>query len=110
MRYRWFENDGEKIDEMGLPAVRTGKDTKPLRKPKYFSRTMITGVLLAMLVFFYGIAHNDIPLILLSGSFFAGSLRPLVQLLNEPVGKFLANLLYGFSIVLFFGAIILAFL
>ena len=112
MHYRWFADDEEKKDELtGLPKSRvTAEPTPtPLKKPRYFSRTMLTGMLLSIILLCYGIGHRDMPVIFLAASFIIGAARSLTNFLPKKVGQSLSNLMFGFSIALFFGAILMIF-
>ena len=100
MHYRWFDREEEL----------TPPEKKPIKKPKYFSRAMITGMLLSLILIFLGMRRGDLPILFLAVAFLVSGLRPLTNFLPETIGKFLSNLLFGFSVALFFGAIAMAFL
>ena len=111
MRYRWFDSGEDKNDEMGIKKMRpVSEEVTPIKKPRFFSRAMITGMLLSTVALIYGLMRRDVPLIFLAAAFIINGLIPLTGFLSKGAGHFLANLLKGFSVALFFGAIALAFL
>ena len=112
VRYRWFAEDEDKKDDLGLPKSRIAVEEKPaaVKKPRYFSRTMITGMLLSIILLCYGLNKNDLPIVFLALAFISGGSRPLTELLPNGFGRSLSNLLFGFSVALFFGAIAMAFM
>lgn len=111
MRYRWFVDDEDSKDDLGFPKSRAVAPVEktPPSKPRYFSRTMITGMLLSVVVLFYGLSKRDLPIVFLALAFISGGIRSLTNLLPKGIGQNLSNLLFGFSIALFFGAIFMAF-
>ena len=109
MRYRWFdEEERQRKGMMPLeePEGQTGASSVKKRR---VARMELFSAVIAAGLFLYGLATEDIPLLYLSAAFFLNAACPFAPLLGEPFGPFLANLLRGFSIVLFFGAFFLAF-
>ncbi|MBR2215949.1 MAG: hypothetical protein IJ849_09355 [Selenomonadaceae bacterium] len=104
MRYRWFANDEDKTDELGVPKTR-----QPIEVPENprggMSRGETSGVVLSALIFLYAIFTADIPLAFVTVSYLLFELRRFTHLLGEPWGNFMKNLLGGFSVALFVGAI-----
>ena len=102
--------DEDRLDEMGLPTVRTAPPVEPTKPPRLFSRMVITGMLLSVVLLLWGTVNRDVPLLFVAGAFLMNGLRPFTKWLKEPVGSFVSNMLFGFSIALFFGGIAMIFL
>ncbi len=111
LHYRWFADDESEKDELTNAAKSRAfaEKSAPVKRPRYFSRTMITGLLLAVVLFCYGQVKDDLPIVFLATAFILGGSRPLTDLLPPQIGRHLSNILFGFSIALFFGAIVMAF-
>ena len=112
LHYRWFADDEPGKDELtnALKPRASAEDTANfVKKPRYFSRTMITGLLLAIILFCYGQIKGDLPIVFLATAFILGGSRPLTNFLPPKIGHNLSNILFGFSVALFFGAILMAF-
>ncbi|MBR6267330.1 MAG: hypothetical protein IKR28_03225 [Selenomonadaceae bacterium] len=114
MRYRWFAKDEDDTDEMGIPRSRAFKDMEEPREKngeeKLFSRGELTSILLTALIMLYGISEQDLPVTFLTVSVLMFMLRRLTVFVKTGVGETISNILKGFSIGLFIGAIILAFI
>ena len=113
MHYRWFDTEENDKDELtGRPRfhVTFEQPPPPIKKPRYFSRTMITGGLLSVILFCYGLNNGDLPIVFLALAFFAGSSRSLTAFLPGAAAQIISNVLFGFSVALFFGAIVMAFM
>ncbi len=109
MRYRWFDVDGTEKEKPGMPRrTERQEEPAPVKKPRG-ARGELVGILLTVVVLLYGVATEDLPIIYLAMAFLVYEMRPFAMLLKAPVGPFLGNLLWGFSIALFFGAIFMAF-
>ena len=110
MHYRWFDEGERERDELtDKPLMRVPKEPPAQKKPRYFSRAMITGILLSVALFVYGQAKNDLPLVFMALAFIAGGSRSVINSVPGKFGQHLSNLLFGFSVALFFGAIAMAF-
>ena len=111
MRYRWFDEEERK--RKGRMPPETAEDVtmgaQRMRKRRV-ARMELFSAILAVVLFLYGLVMEDLPLLYLSAAFLLNAIRPFAPLLGEPIGPFLANLLWGFSIALFLGAIFLAFM
>ena len=105
MHYRWFANDEDRRDEMGLPKMRLPIQTD--REPPKKSRAERSGLLLSVVCLAYGLYVRDIPVLFVAVAFLSYELSHLSYFLGEKWGKFCENMLKSFSIALFVGAIIL---
>ena len=110
MHYRWFAKDENKTDDFGMPKSRLPEEAEPPKKPRYFSRTVLTGMLLSIVLIGWSIVEGDMPILFVAVAFILNGLRPFTRLLDDRVGAFVSNLLFGFSTALFLGAIIMAFI
>lgn len=110
MRYRWFAKDREDEDEFGIP-MRSMPEEEPEEEPKkkLFSHSELSILVVTFLVMLYGISEYDIPVLFFTISVLLFLLRRLTVLMQSPHADTINNLLKGFSIALFFGAIFLAF-
>ena len=109
MRYRWFDEEERKRKGKALSEAAEDPGSPAAWKKRRLARTELFASVIAAGVFLYGLATEDIPLLYLSAAFFLNAIRPFALMLGEPFGSFLANLLWGFSIALFLGAVFLAF-
>lgn len=107
MHYRWFEKDQEKQDEFGLPKSRAEQQKDEDPPKNLFSRGEITGIVLSSVLLIYSLALLDIPILLFSAAFLLQVPRKFAARAQRPWGHELSNLLKGFSISLFFGALLL---
>lgn len=114
MRYRWFAKDRDDTDEMGMPRSRAFRDMEDSEEAndeeKLFSRGELTSILLTALIMLYGISEQDLPVTFLTVSVLLFMLRRLTVFVKTGTGETISNILKGFSIGLFIGAIILAFM
>ena len=110
MRYRWFDKEENHVDEYGLRKSRAEWDREDDgQKPRrIFSHGEITGMVLASVLLLYSLFAGDIPMLFFALSFLIFMGRRLTALMEERKGTALGNLLKGFSIALFFGAIVMA--
>ena len=91
MRYRWFADEEERMDEFGVPVSRAVKDEAlPPRRPGY-ARGELLAIALAAVILIY-------------------EMRPLALLFLGPAGPVAANVMKGFSLAVFLGAVLIAFL
>ena len=115
MHYRWFEKDRETQDEFGLPKSRAEQPT-PSDPPgqeeteRIFTRGELTGIALASVFLLYSLFRQDIPMLLFSVAILLHALRKIASRSRHPRRHDLSNLLKGFSMSLFFGALLLLFL
>ena len=114
MHYRWFDEDEDEDERrrMGRFSREKPEDDAPTPsdvKKRLSGRMEVFGSIMAAGVFLYGFAVRDIPILYLSAAFLLYVASPYVRRLGEPTGPFLSNLLRGFSIVLFFGALLMTF-
>jgi len=109
MRYRWFAKERETEDEFGLPQSRAAEEEKTPEKKRLFSPWELICILLASLMMLYSTSVADIPMLFFAVSAQLIILRKLTVLMNSPYAGTLNNLLKGFSIGLFVGAVFLAF-
>ncbi len=113
MRYRWFAKDRDDTDEMGVPKSRAEWDNESEEgeeEEKLFSRGELTSMLLTGLIMLYGISEQDLPVIFLTVSFLLYMLRRMTAFIEKGPAGTVNNLLKGFSIGLFFGAIVMIFM
>lgn len=108
LRYRWFAKDEEREDELGQPRQRM--PIVPAKDPSTrMKRGERAGLALSVVVLLYGAAVQDVPIVFVALAFLLYELRRFTYLLG-PRGEFLSNLLQGFSIVMFLGALCMVFL
>lgn len=116
MRYRWFD-DGEHVDEFGMPLSR-GEIDRMEREEEHaaepdaehlYTRGEKVSIVLAAALLLAGLWTADGRLFLISAAFLLYEVRKIVEAFGGKEGHNLANVLKGFSIVLFFGAFFLTF-
>lgn len=73
------------------------------------SRGELSGLVLAIAIFFYGLVTQDVPVVFLALSFILFELRPLAEHFAGVYGKTISSFLWGFSLALFFSAVVLLF-
>lgn len=107
--YRWFDRNGEKVDEMGIPLTRAQIDKREHAAPpkRIFSRGEQTGIVLAALIFAFGWTEGDLSLVFFCFSFLIFEVRKIVECYSRRYGKSIANAMQGFSIALILGALTL---
>ena len=114
MRYRWFAKDEDDTDEMGIPKSRVFREMEESEEEKgeekLFSRGELTSILLTALIMLYGISEQDLPVTFLTVSVLMFMLRRLTVFVTTGTGETISNVMKGFSIGLFIGAILLAFM
>jgi len=94
-----------------MPYDEMEEETKKYIEPKQqvttISRGERTGMVIAASVLFYALIAKDLPVAFFSLSFLLFEIRPLTVLLGGKAASMASNFLQGFSIALFFGAILL---
>ena len=85
----------------------TKKYIEPKQQVTTISRGERTGMVIAASVLFYALIAKDLPVAFFSLSFLLFEIRPLTVLLGGKAASMASNFLQGFSIALFFGAILL---
>lgn len=114
MRYRWFAKEEDDTDEMGIPKSRAFKGMEESEEEKgegkLFSRGELTSIILTALIMLYGISEQDLPVVFLTISVLMFMLRRLTVFMETGAGATISNVLKGFSIGLFIGAIAMAFM
>ena len=85
----------------------TEKYVEPKQQVKIMSRGERTGMIMAVSVLLYALLAKDLPVAFFSLSFLFFEIRPLTILLGKKAAPTASNFLQGFSIALFFGAILL---
>lgn len=109
MRYRWFDEDRTREERVArLREAEVREEPAATEKRRLF-RGELFGSLLAVAAILYGAFTEDLPIIYLAMAFLVYELRAFTVLLGGRVGPFLGNLLWGFSVALFLGAIFMAF-
>ena len=110
MRYRWFADEEERMDEFGVPVSRAVKDEAlPPRRPGY-ARGELLAIALAAVILIYEWVVDDTSMIFVCVSFLIYEMRPLSLLFLGPAGPAAANVMKGFSLAVFLGAVLIAFL
>ena len=110
MHYRWFDEDEPRRQRGGREERPIEDAAAPAAKKKRLSGRMeIFGCVMAVGTFLYGFTVWDIPLLYLSAGFLLYVASPYVRLLGGPMGTSLSNLLRGFSVALFVGALFMSF-
>lgn len=86
MRYRWFADEGERMDEFGVPVSRAVKDEAlPPRRPGY-ARGELLAIALAAVILIYEWVVDDTSMIFVCVSFLIYEMRPLALLFwGRPV-------------------------
>lgn len=110
MRYRWFVKEEDRVDEFGVPVSRAVHDEAMQPKKIGYQRGEMLAIVIAALILGYGWANDDTPLIFVCVSFLTYELRPIVMLTAGARARPLCNVLKGFSIASFLGAILWTFL
>lgn len=110
MRYRWFADEEERTDEFGVPVSRAVQDEalRP-RRPGYARGERLT-IALDIAILIYEWAVDDTSMIFVCISFLIYEMRPLALLFFGPAGPAAANVMKGFSLAVFLGAVLIAFL
>ena len=113
MRYRWFAKEHETEDEFGVPIRRMPEEEleeEAAEEPKkLFSHSEWSILIVTFLVMLYSILEYDIPVFFFTVAVLLFLLRRMTTLMRSPHAATINNLMKGFSIGLFFGAILLAF-
>lgn len=110
MRYRWFAREEENVDEFGVPVSRAVHDEAMQPKKIGYTRGELLAIIIAVIILYYEWVNDDIPLIFVCVSFLGYELQPLVMMLAGAGGQPVCNVLKGFSITSFLGALFWAFL
>lgn len=110
MRYRWFVNEEERVDEFGVPVSRAVHDEAMQPKKAGYKRGEMLAIIMAIGILGYEWANDDTPLIFVCVSFLLYELQPIVMTVAGAGGRPLCNVLKGFSIASFVGAVFWAFL
>ena len=112
MRYRWFADD-EKPNENRLAKAAKEALKENLREqyemqdPKKITRGELSALLLAVVASCYGFVMDDLPLMFAALSLVIFFMKPLAYHLLESRAHALANVMQGFSIAIFLGAIVM---
>lgn len=116
MHYRWFDEE-DPVDAFGMPLSRGEIDCMEREQERaeapdaehLYTRGEKVSIVLAAVLLLTGLWTADERLFLISAAFLLYEVRKLVEVFGGKQGHNLANVLKGFSIVLFFGAFFLAF-
>ncbi|SFT50752.1 hypothetical protein SAMN02910356_00861 [Selenomonas sp. GACV-9] len=110
MRYRWFVREEERTDEFGNPISRAVHDEALQPRKIGYARGELLAIAMAVVILLYEWVTDDSPLIFVCVSFLVHEMRPLaLQFLGE-YGKPVSNMMLGFSVALFIGALVWTFL
>ena len=108
MRYRWFLEERQERDEMGIPMTR--QPIAPPEKKTHLSRGELIGSLISVLILVYGIVVEDLPTVFFAFAFIAFEARPFAEIFGGARGKSISNLLLGLTISLAVGTLLWVFL
>ena len=100
------KNMREKIDESLEDKKSSVEETEIRRK---LTRAETAGAVLSTVMLMYSLATYDKPLFFLAMSVLSHTLRPLIGALFGKHNRAVQNALHGFSIALFFGALLFLF-
>ncbi|MBR5913399.1 MAG: hypothetical protein IKZ58_03410 [Selenomonadaceae bacterium] len=98
----------EKLDEKSLEDKKSSDEDADLRRK--LTRAEIAGATLSAVMLIYSIMTYDKPLFFLATSVIAHTLRPLIGAFFGKHNRAVQNALRGFSIALFFGALLFLFI
>ena len=110
MRYRWFAKEEERVDAFGVPISRAEHDEALHPKPPGYARGEVLAIVLAMVILCYEWGNDDAPLIFVCVSFLVYELQPIVLKVYGPRGQVICNVIKGFSLATFIGALAWTFL
>lgn len=110
MRYRWFVKEEDRVDEFGVPVSRAVHDEAMQPKKIGYARGEILAIIIAVVILGYEWVNDDTPLIFVCVSFLVYELQPIVRILAGENGRPVCNVLKGFSIASFLGALLWTFL
>ena len=110
MKYRWFVKDEERVDEFGVPVSRAVHDEAMQPKKIGYTRGEMLAIAVAAVILCYEWASDDTPLVFVCVSFLAYELQPIVMMTAGARGRPVCNMLKGFSIASFLGALFWTFL
>lgn len=106
MRYRWFIKEEERFDEFGAPVSRAEQDKVLHPKKPGYSRGELMAIVATLVILCYEWADDDVQLIFVCMSFLVYELQPLVLMTCRNHGREICNVLRGFSIATFIGALV----
>lgn len=124
MRYKWFKTHEEVYEELleNEEEARKRKYTEQIEETEFVDpasprgikkriagRNELFGTVLAVIVLFYGIFNQDVPIVYVGLAFLIFEARFFTKFLQEPKASFFNRIMYILSIFLFFGAFIIAF-
>ena len=97
------EEDVSPIEEA---AEKAAEEKTKLR----FSRGEIAGSFMALFVFIYSLSVDDLPVVFMAAAFLLFMVKKVVAVYGGHYGKTCSNVLQGFSIAMFLGAVVMAFI
>lgn len=113
MRYRWLDKDRETMDEMGIPSRHVFEeieDSGEKTEEKLYTRGELTSITLTTVIMLYSVYERDLPVAFLTASVLLFMLSRLASFMDPAYADTVGNLMRGFSIGLFFGAVFSAFM
>ena len=97
----------EKLDDESLEDKKNNDDESDLRRK--LTRAETAGAVLSAVMLMYSLSTYDKPLFFLAMSVLSHTLRPFIGAFFGKHNRSVQNALHGFSIVLFFGALLFLF-
>ena len=110
MRYRWFAKDEERVDAFGVPVSRAEHDEALHPKRPGCARGEVLAIVLAIVILGYEWVKDDGPVVCGCVSFLVYELQPVVMTVLGPRGRTICNVIKGFSLATFIGALAWTFL
>lgn len=112
MRYRWFADTEKETDEFGVPVSRAEYDEAlhPPKTPLYQPKEMLAIAVVAFILLYEWFAGDSAVVMYMCVSFLTFELRPLAKACLGKNGRAASNALAGFSIAMFLGTLLWAFL